>query len=226
MDSGDSNLISPDRLTDRARLVLENARKLGNSNADARHVLMGILQLADGVAFNAIQATLGQPDISDFRQAAIEVLSSDPGPKERPIEEVVALAIEEAKQIGQSYVATEHLLLALTRIERGRANRLFSTYGISTAAIRAAIHDLVGVEPMMNYFDASDEESFDKMREMFGPTQVDQQIRQAIHFCWMGLPKEKRNVDELERQVRRLVDRAFRDVREDFDEFFSNRNRP
>lgn len=38
----------------------------------------------------------------------------------------------------------------------------------------------------------------------------------------MGLPKEKRNVDELERQIRRLVDRALRDVRDDFDQFFSD----
>lgn len=75
----------------------------------------------------------------------------------------------------------------------------------------------------MAYFDGSDEESFDKMREMFGPTQIDQQIRQAIHFCWMSLAKDKRNVDELERQIRRLVDRALRDVREDFDEFFSDK---
>lgn len=76
----------------------------------------------------------------------------------------------------------------------------------------------------MAYFDASDEGSVDKMRDMFGPAQIDQQIRQAIHFCWMGLPKEKRNVDELERQIRRLVDRALRDVREDFDEFFSDKS--
>ncbi len=76
----------------------------------------------------------------------------------------------------------------------------------------------------MAYFDDSDEGSFDKMREMFGPAQIDQQIRQAIHFCWMGLPKDKRNVDELERQIRRLVERAIRDVREDFDEFFSDKN--
>ncbi|MFT4557348.1 MAG: hypothetical protein ACI92S_002712, partial [Planctomycetaceae bacterium] len=34
---------------------------------------------------------------------------------------------------------------------------------------------------------------------------------------------DKRNVDELERQIRRLVDRALRDVREDFDEFFSDK---
>ena len=76
----------------------------------------------------------------------------------------------------------------------------------------------------MAFFDASDDDSLDKMRDMFGPAQIDQQIRQAIHFCWLGLPKDKRNVDELERQIRRLVDRALRDVREDFDEFFSDKN--
>jgi len=73
---------------------------------------------------------------------------------------------------------------------------------------------------MMAVFNPDDEGATDKMREMFGPGQIDHLIRQAIQFCWMGLPKEKRNVDELERQVRRIVDRALRDVREDFDEFF------
>lgn len=36
-------------------------------------------------------------------------------------------------------------------------------------------------------------------------------------------PKDNRNVDELERQIRRLMDRALLDVREDFDEFFSDK---
>ena len=76
----------------------------------------------------------------------------------------------------------------------------------------------------MAYFDANDDDAMDKMRDMFGPTQIDQQIRQAIHFCWMGLPKDKRNIDELERQIRRLVDRALGDVREDFDQFFRDRS--
>ncbi|MCA9214386.1 MAG: hypothetical protein KDB27_15045 [Planctomycetales bacterium] len=74
----------------------------------------------------------------------------------------------------------------------------------------------------MAFFNGNDEDSADKMRDMLGPTQIDQLVRQAIHFCWMGLPKHKRNVDELERQIRRLVDRALRDVREDFDEFFTD----
>ena len=68
-----------------------------------------------------------------------------------------------------------------------------------------------------------DDEGARRMQEFFGPTQIDHFIRQAIQFCWMALPKEKRNVDELERQIRRLVDRALRDLREDFDEFFGKK---
>ena len=74
----------------------------------------------------------------------------------------------------------------------------------------------------MAMFDPNNDDAMDSMREMFGPMQIDQQIRQAIHFCWMGLPNTKRTVDEVERQIRRLVDRAIRDMREDFDEFSSD----
>jgi len=76
---------------------------------------------------------------------------------------------------------------------------------------------------MYERIDPSDEDGAEKMQEVFGPTQIDQLIRQAIQFCWMALPKEKKNVDELERQIRRLVDRALRDLRGDFDEFFGKK---
>ena len=63
------------------------------------------------------------------------------------------------------------------------------------------------------------EDAAEKTADFFGPGQVDQTVRQAIHFCWMALPKERRNADELEKQVRRIVDRALRDFREDGDQF-------
>ena len=65
-----------------------------------------------------------------------------------------------------------------------------------------------------------DDKRAENMRDLMGPGQVDQQFRQAIVWLWMVLPKEKRNVDEIERQARRIVDRALRDLREDFDNFF------
>ena len=63
------------------------------------------------------------------------------------------------------------------------------------------------------------EEAADKMAEMFGPGQIDQMIRQEIHFCWMALPKDRKNADELEKQIRRIVDRALKDFREDQEQF-------
>lgn len=64
-----------------------------------------------------------------------------------------------------------------------------------------------------------DEDAAEKMADFFGPGQVDQTIRQGIHFCWMALPKDRRNADELEKQVRRIVDRALKDFREDAEQF-------
>ncbi|MEM9791070.1 MAG: hypothetical protein AAF842_11790 [Planctomycetota bacterium] len=55
----------------------------------------------------------------------------------------------------------------------------------------------------------------DERARFFGPQQVDQTVRQAIQFCWLGLPAERRNVDEVEKEVRRIVDRAINDLRED-----------
>ncbi len=53
------------------------------------------------------------------------------------------------------------------------------------------------------------------MSKFFGPGQIDHMIRHAIQMCWMALPDERRNVDEVERQIRRLVERALEDFRED-----------
>ncbi len=60
-----------------------------------------------------------------------------------------------------------------------------------------------------------DAESHEKMRKMFGPQAVDQQIRQAISTCWMILPDERKNVAEVETEIRRLVDRALDNLRQD-----------
>lgn len=58
-------------------------------------------------------------------------------------------------------------------------------------------------------------EAMSHMRAMFGPTAVDDAIRQAIHMCWMFLPEEKRNMQEVEQQIRRLLDRAIENAKED-----------
>jgi hypothetical protein len=71
----------------------------------------------------------------------------------------------------------------------------------------------------MAAFASDDPKAAKKMREMLGPGQVDQMFRQAMHMCWMILPEKKKTVKELEKQVRRIMERAFKDLREDAEAF-------
>jgi anti-sigma factor ChrR (cupin superfamily) len=71
----------------------------------------------------------------------------------------------------------------------------------------------------MAEFDANDPDLSKKMRAMFGPGQLDQSIRHAIQMCWMMLPEDRKTIDELETQLRRVLERAFKDLREDAQQF-------
>ena len=63
------------------------------------------------------------------------------------------------------------------------------------------------------------EDAAEKMADFFAPMQVDQFVRQAVQTCWMALPKDRRNADELEKQITRVVGRALKDFREDQQQF-------
>jgi hypothetical protein len=63
------------------------------------------------------------------------------------------------------------------------------------------------------------EAAVDNVREMMGPAAVDQMIRQAISHCWMILPPEKKNVESVSTEVRRVVERALTNLREDAESF-------
>jgi carbonic anhydrase len=58
-----------------------------------------------------------------------------------------------------------------------------------------------------------------QMRAMMGPMMVDNSIRQAIQHCWMMLPEDNRTIDALEKEIERLVKRAFENIREDTQSF-------
>ena len=71
----------------------------------------------------------------------------------------------------------------------------------------------------MALFSKDDPENLERMRSFMGPGQVDQQIRQAIQFAWMMLPDDRKNVAEVERVIREMVDRALKNYREDAEAF-------
>jgi hypothetical protein len=71
----------------------------------------------------------------------------------------------------------------------------------------------------MAFFNTNDPDDRKRMRSVMGPGQVDQHLRQTMQMCWMMLPDNKRTVDEVEKQIGRLLKRAIEDMREDADTF-------
>jgi hypothetical protein len=59
------------------------------------------------------------------------------------------------------------------------------------------------------------ENAGEQMATFFGPSQVDQTVRQAISICWLALPKDRKTPEAVEQEIRRLFERALKDFRED-----------
>ena len=68
---------------------------------------------------------------------------------------------------------------------------------------------------LMAVFNPNDPDAKRKMRGMLGPQQVDNEIRQAISFCWMMMPDDKKNPDAVATEIRRIVERALANLQED-----------
>lgn len=44
---------------------------------------------------------------------------------------------------------------------------------------------------------------------------IDQEIRQAISHCWLVMPPDKKTAHHVEIEIRRLVERALKDLHDD-----------
>jgi hypothetical protein len=54
---------------------------------------------------------------------------------------------------------------------------------------------------------------------MLSPGEVDSKVKDAIWFCWMGAPNDKKTVAYVEVEIRRIVERALKNLREDAKSF-------
>jgi len=74
---------------------------------------------------------------------------------------------------------------------------------------------------MFGTFDPDDPKDAGKLSQFrrFAAPMMDQQIRATINMIWMALPPERQTADEVEKEIRRLTDRAIANLREDIAAF-------
>ncbi len=141
-----------DRLTERAKKVLylaqEEASRLGHPYIGTEHILLGLLREGEGIASKTLE-NLGV-EINAVNQA-VELLMG----RHRPVnaneinytprgKRVLELSFEEARQMGHSYVGTEHLLLGLIREGEGVAAQILRSMGADIGRVQQSVLQLLG----------------------------------------------------------------------------------
>ncbi|MFJ3214667.1 Clp protease N-terminal domain-containing protein [Kitasatospora sp. NPDC086801] len=115
------------RFTDRARNVVmasqEEARKAGNAEITAEHLLLGLLAEPQGIGVKALAAQGVTPEALREATAAALPAAAEQVPALIPYgaqgKKVLELTFREALKLGHNYVGTEHILLALLELENG-----------------------------------------------------------------------------------------------------------
>jgi ATP-dependent Clp protease ATP-binding subunit ClpA len=133
-----------DRFTDRARRVIvlaqEDSRLLGHNYIGTEHLVLGLIHEGDGVAARS----MGQSGISleTARSAVEEMVGRDsPHAQGRPVFTPGAIAsLEmarvESAELGNSYVATWHILLGLIREGHDVGAKVLESFGINLLELR------------------------------------------------------------------------------------------
>ena len=147
-------MIRPERLTIKAQEAFrdagEDARRRGNPVVNDAHLLLALLSQPEGVVQPLLQkAGLNVTALTQATEREIGRFPTQQGGGAEPtlsreINRVFDRAEQEAKSLGDQYVSTEHLLLALADEKNTTARTLLSAEGIGGDALRQALADVRG----------------------------------------------------------------------------------
>ena len=141
-----------EKFTDKARKVMslaqEEARSLGKMYVGTEHLLLALIKEGEGIAAQALRKldVTYEETIATVREISSEVGEPVPGghiPFTPRAKRVLEDAYRETMTHGQTYIATEHLLLGIVAEGDGRAMTALSRMGVSGDAIRNAVSELI-----------------------------------------------------------------------------------
>jgi ATP-dependent Clp protease ATP-binding subunit ClpB len=120
-----------------------------NSTVDNLHVLNAFFETRDTIAFQLIEKAAGDK-IATIAEAARSQLTNlpkvGPGPMglvpaNAGLTRAIAEADKMAKDLGDDYISTEHLLLGLIKVEDA-AGKILTSQGISTEKVQTLLKEL------------------------------------------------------------------------------------
>src|SRR6185503_10784327 len=145
-------MINPERLTVKAseafNAALELARKNGNPQIHDLHLLSALLDQDEGIVVPILQKQ--GVNVTSLREAIKREIGryakqSDANPTlSRELNQVFDRADDEAKKLGDEYVSTEHLLLALAETKGTESRTILQGANVGADELRSSLEAVRG----------------------------------------------------------------------------------
>jgi ATP-dependent Clp protease ATP-binding subunit ClpB len=162
----------PDRLTTTAQQALADAQADASARSSPEvnglHVLAALLADRSGPGWSIVGKVGAEParvvQLAEVELGRLPRTSSGAGSAGRAVMEILNKADAEAKRLGDSYVSSEHLLLALAEIA-GPAKELLSVVGVTKARVEEAVKAIRKSSGVTNVTDPNAEGSFEALKK-------------------------------------------------------------
>jgi ATP-dependent Clp protease ATP-binding subunit ClpC len=134
------------------QLAHREALRLGHEVIGTEHILLGLLDDADGIVTQILTNYELHPEVL---KAEIESLVGTGSPRSEPVDLpsspraklVIDLSMREARKMGVNYIGTEHILIGILAEGEGMAAQLLASHGMDLARVRAMVRSTMGGEP-------------------------------------------------------------------------------
>ena len=147
-------VLRPDNFTEQAQQVIresqEMVRRYRHGQWDAEHILMALLEQEQGVPPDLL-AELGVP--RDAMRARLHAILDGASKLARESNQVfmtpraegtLTRAKAEADHLGDDFISSEHLLIALTQEQQGPVAQVLKEYGVETERVYQALQTVRG----------------------------------------------------------------------------------
>jgi ATP-dependent Clp protease ATP-binding subunit ClpB len=161
-----------DRLTTMAQQILSDAQSdaMGRSNPEVGglHILGAALKDRSGPGWSLIARTGAEPariaSIAQSELGRLPVTSSGAGGTGRALAEILSKAEAESKRLGDAYISTEHLMLALAEAG-GAAKEVLTVNAVDRKRLEEAIKEIRAASGVENVNDPGAESNFEALKK-------------------------------------------------------------
>lgn len=184
-----------ERFTDRSRKVMQlanqEAMRFNHEYIDTQHILLGLIKEGSGVASEILKGM--NIDLRSIRIELDKMTISGPDiplmgklPHTPASMKVIECSIEAARQRGDGYVGTFHILLGLIREEKGIAATILKNHSVTEIIVVDAEKNWVNkkqLEVVVDVLEIEKEEAVMKMdfqKARLIQDQIDKEVAQKI----------------------------------------------